>query len=194
MNKFIFFVLGAAVGSLTTAVLVKRHYEKIANEEIKSVVDRFKQLEDNLKKDNINIETDGIRIEADDKTIAKTVDIINKNNDINNYNNIAQKYQGNSDISEENKPIVGPYVISPDEFDENGYDVCYLTYYQDDILINNVDGTVVCDPEAVIGDALEHFGEYEDDCVHVRDDENTTDYEILKSNKTFKEVYRDEED
>ena len=36
-----------------------------------------------------------------------------------------------------------------------------------------------------IGDALRHFGEYEDDAVYVRNDELKTDYEILRSEKDY---------
>ena len=78
--------------------------------------------------------------------------------------------------------------------DENGYDTCSLTYYKDDILLNDNDGTVIPDPERFFGDDWkDHFGDYEDDAVHFRNDEEGVDYEILKSDKTFAEVYRDEE-
>ena len=37
-------------------------------------------------------------------------------------------------------------------------------------------------------DALDHFGEYEDDSVYIRDETNEMDYEILKSEKMFSEI------
>ena len=37
-------------------------------------------------------------------------------------------------------------------------------------------------------DALDHFGEYEDDSVYIRDEINEMDYEILKSEKKFSEI------
>ena len=49
-------------------------------------------------------------------------------------------------------------------------------------------------PEHVLGEeALDHIGEYEDDAVHVRDDMNQIDYEVIKVDKTFREAYYEEE-
>ena len=40
----------------------------------------------------------------------------------------------------------------------------------------------------IVGDALNHFGEYEDDSVFVRCDERKCDYEILLDQRSFSEV------
>lgn len=187
MNKFLTFTIGAAVGSLVTAVFVKRYYRQQANEEIESVVQRFKELEDRFNKDHKN--------ELKEEILGPKGE--DNSEQLNEYNNIAKDYQKESlpPLTEEDTtPIVGPYVISPEEFDENGYDTCSLTYYKDDILLNDNDGTVIPDPEGFFGDDWkDHFGDYEDDAVHFRNDEEGVDYEILKSDKTFTEVYRDEE-
>ena len=82
--------------------------------------------------------------------------------------------------------------VRDEEFGENGYETCSLTYYTDDILLNDSDGTVIPDPEGFFGDDWrDHFGDYEDDAIHFRNDEEGVDYEILKSEKSFHEVYRD---
>ena len=44
--------------------------------------------------------------------------------------------------------------------------------------------------EEIVGDALEHIGEYEDDCVHVRSDAKRCDYEILEDLRTFDEFQK----
>ena len=38
-----------------------------------------------------------------------------------------------------------------------------------------------------IGDALDHFGEYEEDAVFARNDAKRCDYEILKDERTYAE-------
>lgn len=43
-------------------------------------------------------------------------------------------------------------------------------------------------------DALGHFGEYEDDSVFVRNDEEQTDYEILLDGRNYHDVYGDTDD
>lgn len=180
MNKFLTFLTGAVVGSLITAAFVKKYYREQANEEIESVVKRFKELEDRVNNEN-----------DQEKNVNDNIE------NIDDYNEIAKKYRKETIpnlTKEDTTPIVGPYVISPKEFDENGYDICTLTYYKDDILLNDDDGTVIPDPERFFGDDWKtHFGDYENDAVHFRNDEEGVDYEIIKSERTFEEVYRDEE-
>ena len=54
------------------------------------------------------------------------------------------------------------------------------------------DYSIISDYETLIGDALSHFGEYEDDSVYVRNEDTECDYEILKHDKTFDEIYEGE--
>ena len=42
--------------------------------------------------------------------------------------------------------------------------------------------------EDIIGDALSHFGEYEEDAVYVRNEQLRAEYEILKDLRTYAEV------
>lgn len=177
MNKFLIFIFGTAVGSLVTWKVVDKYYKDKADEEIKSVVDRFKEMEEELTKNN-KIESD----KDDSETSKNTVEY-------DEYKEITKQYV---ETPEEISELIGPYVISPDEFGEGGYPIETMKYYKDDVLINS-DGQIVPDPEALIGDALNHVGEYEEDCVHVRNDEYKTDYEVLISDKTFKEVYNEED-
>ena len=83
----------------------------------------------------------------------------------------------------------GPYVISPDDFDDNDdYEVVSLVYYSDGVLADE-DDNVIEDVEGMVGeDSLNHFGEYEDDSVFVRNDERKTDYEILLDSRNFADI------
>lgn len=53
-------------------------------------------------------------------------------------------------------------------------------------------GEEVDDVEEIVGDGLEHFGEYEEDSVFVRNDAKRCDYEILKDLRNFSDVKRKE--
>lgn len=44
--------------------------------------------------------------------------------------------------------------------------------------------------EEIVGDGLEHFGEYEEDSVFMRNDAKRCDYEILRDLRTFAEFKR----
>lgn len=95
-------------------------------------------------------------------------------------------------VEEAPKMIPGeiPYVISPDEFGElEGYTQVSLTYFADGVLSDEY-GAVVDDVEEIVGDALHHFGEYEDDSVFARNDAKRCDYEILMDLRTFEEFQK----
>jgi hypothetical protein len=66
-----------------------------------------------------------------------------------------------------------------------------LTYYSDGVLTDEND-EVLEDVEDIIGiDSLNHFGEYEEDSVYVRNDEKLCDYEILLDNRNYSDVYNE---
>ena len=78
-----------------------------------------------------------------------------------------------------------PYVISPDEFGNAGYDIVSLELYSDRVLVDEDDNPIE-DIDFLVGeDSLEHFGEYEDDSVFVRNDHLKTDFEILLVEETY---------
>ena len=81
-----------------------------------------------------------------------------------------------------------PYVISPEDFDDHeDYDVVSLTYYADDVLTDERDN-VIEHPEDLVGyDWASHFGEYEEDALHVRNEKRKTDYEILQVFDDYRE-------
>ena len=78
-------------------------------------------------------------------------------------------------------------VIPPDEYGYNGdndeyidYDLLSFTYYANGVLADDGDFPIE-NVEAVIGpDALDSFGEWEDDRVFVRNDDRKCYYEILR--------------
>lgn len=201
MKNVLIFVLGAAAGSLVTWKLVEQKYKKIADEEIESVVEYFnnKNNEKNVKSEEITehyIETNALdntvterkhyKTEPEQITIFKDMDELR---DVIEENEYATEDDGYTVETEPLREYIPPYVIAPEEFGEFGDKTVSLMYYADGVLATD-DDEIICDPEGLIGDALQHFGEYEDDCVHVRDESTDCDYEILKSEKTFSEVYK----
>lgn len=79
-----------------------------------------------------------------------------------------------------------PYTISPAEFGEfEDYEVITLTYFADGVLTDE-DCQPLDDAEEIVGDDyMDHFGEYEDDSVYIRNDERRCDYEILRVLDTY---------
>ena len=83
-----------------------------------------------------------------------------------------------------------PYVIKPDEFGElDGYETRTLTYYADGYLVDPIDDEIIEEIEELVSfDVFNHFGEYEEDAVYVRNDVGQCDYEILQDEGNFEDI------
>ena len=201
MNKIFIFVLGAAVGSLVTWKFVEEKYRRIADEEIESVKETFKNRESKIAEDEKQAEELGVTSpskefysQLKESTDKLTEDMCNYQKLASNYNSNSKDYKytdenGEGEIVEdEPEDYPEPYVIAPEEFGElEDYQTESLIYYEDKVVATD-DDRIVDDVEVLIGDALEHFGDYEDDAVHVRNEKEKTDYEILRSEKNYTDL------
>lgn len=187
MNKLFIFMLGAAAGSIVTWKLVENKYKQLADEEIESVVERFKEREKNERnKDNHIIESEEAK-----RLYQETKEEYNdKITDLGYSDGVEypKEIDGYTIELEEQEDYIEPYVISPEEYCEiEGYDSKSWTCYSDMIITDEV-GTIVTDPDRIIGDALSHFGDYADDSVYVRNENVECDYEILKYERSYAEL------
>ncbi len=176
-NLFIF-TAGAAIGSAVTWKLVKDKYARIAQEEIEAVREVY------MKHDDDSVEP--VVDEEPAVVIPESVPEFTEQERV-DYANIASNYTTEKGVP---KPVSKPYVISPDEFDENGYQTVSLTYYADGVVEDDF-YDVLSDEEIeekVGRDSLNHFGEYEEDSVFVRNDELETDYEILRDSRRYADI------
>lgn len=167
LSKVLIFVAGVGIGSFATWKYVKTKYEAIANSEIEEIREYYR----------------GISSEKDDKDKADAP--VNVSEERANYCNAIKDLGYSEDV----KPVKRPYVITPEEFDTlDGYDTVDLTYYADGVLADGMD--VIENVDQIIGeDSLDRIGEYEDDAVHVRNDEMACDYEILVDLRNYYDVY-----
>lgn len=212
MNNKIFSVIlltvGAAIGSAVTWKVVKTKYEQIANEEIASVKDEYRDLMSKMKKKlQESVEYEEPQNEEDDCEDDEDYpddddrDFTEKEKAQVDYYRMTSKYRtsdGKEDDAEggewdqnedEVQRINGPYVITPEDFNCNppGYNVQPLDYFADGILAD--DWGMVLDIEETIGeDSLEHFGEYDDDIVYVRNERKEIDYEVTKDPRTYQDA------
>lgn len=195
MNKamgFVTFVLGAAVGSAATWYLVKKKYEQLAQEEIDSVKEQFtykKNSEDtSTSEKDLNDIQETAKRATEKPSIADYAKELSKTG-YTNYATISDA--DDEDDSIEARANKKPYLVSPEEFgerEEDGYHVISWTYYADHILADEND-ELVEDIEGSIGfESLNHFGDYEDDALFVRNDRLKADFEVLISAKTYEEV------
>ena len=201
MKNFFTFVTGLVIGSVVTYVVVKDKFEKIAQEEIDSVKEVFGRR---------------VKKEADkkvEKIAKKEVEKIRK--EYNEYDNLTKNYTSYSknkteesiedveyeEVCENDEDGVEldeierasdydrPYIIEPQEFGAlDGYSLITLYHYSDNVLADDCD-ELVEDLDDVVGeDYASHFGEYEDDCVYVRNDRLKADYEICRDLRKYSDV------
>lgn len=170
ITGFLMFTIGAAVGSVVTWKLVKTKYERIAQEEIDSVKEVFSRRKNNTDES-----------ESEEHSF--------KEHEVKEYSDQVKKYGYTNNVKEgEPEMKDSPRIIPPEEFGNDGYDAITLNYYADGIIADDWD-TIVIDPEESIGPNIEsHFGEYEEDTVYVRNDEQKCDYEVCRDLRKFSEV------
>lgn len=196
MNKLLAFAAGAVTGSIATYFVVKKRFEKIAQEEIDSVKEVFNRR---LKEENSEPEPkcspNQVHEEKSEEcTEETTVSKKLTREEFEEYRKIAagytviddddelldQKYDCIDDEPERPRNTDRPYVIEPSEFGAlDGYDLITLYHFSDGVLADDNEEKID-NPEEIVGsDYAEHFGEYEDYCVFIRNERLKVDYEIL---------------
>lgn len=192
LNKVVIFTVGAAIGSAVTWKLVKTKYEQIAQEEIDSVKEVFSRREESKYDEGLkdalqlNKEIDAATkraIDTEGSEKKEMADILD-NQRYTNYSNNRSKEETGMEMEFDK-----PYVIPPDEFgDIDDYNTVSLTYYADGIVTDEMDEPID-DVDDIIGEeSLDHFGEYEEDSVFVRNDALRTDYEILRDVRNYSDI------
>ena len=182
-NKVLWFTAGVAVGAVATNHFFKTKYERLYQEDVESVKRAF-----STPQQSEPIEGDTEEVLTSEPTPEE----------VKAYNEIigAQGYSTDTEspansIGKEVKGVKRPYVISPAEFDtEDDYEVYSLTYYADGVLTDEQNNPIENVDEMVGRDSLNHFGEYEDDSVHVRNEAMQCDFEILRDLSNYSDVFR----
>jgi len=179
------FLTGVTLGGAAAWYYSKEKYALIAEQEIASVKETYSKRAQQTMPEEPAAPTMLSPGKVQDKpSISEYAKLVQSEG----YTEYSSTVAGKSE-AETPKLTPGevPYVISPDEFGElDGYTSVSLTYFADGVLSDEY-GAVVDDVEEIVGDALSHFGEYEEDSVFVRNDAKRCDYEILQDLRTFDE-------
>lgn len=213
MNKSIFgvigFVLGAAAGSLVTWKLIEKKYMDMADDEIRSVKEMYRskivnyEVLDETNEDmfvaqkgpeftvSMELTDEGKQLIDKLNNLTTTYVSDDEKPDYTAYSQAKEKHNVFDDAMPTEPEVKHdePYIIDPTEFGEfSEYEQIELTYYKDGVICEN--DTDMIDPYDILGDidVADHFGEYENDRVFVRDDKRQVDYEILRDERTFMEV------
>lgn len=170
MNNATAFSFGFLVGTGLTFVICKKIFTdagrkigqeettKKAEEEIASVKAAFAALaEEDKNKDPNKSKTDAM--------------------------NALNEYQGVPTPEDDE-----PRIIKPEEFNDPNQAVVSLYYYAKNEKLLYASGGIVEHPEDLFPtEFLNHFGEYEEDMLYVRDPAEGVDYDIEYLNERYKE-------
>lgn len=203
LSKILVFAAGATIGSVVTWKLVKTKYEQIAQDEIESVkeayYERIQRLDTvNGLKQALDAKEKEVREKGQGEDWVDPEELpFGEEEDREAYRNLVREtgYTGESNNNQNGEEetsmrddMVKPYVITPQEFGDCDYETVTLNYYEGDSALTDVYGDPIDDDDVVdmVGDDFaEHYGEYEQDTVYVRNENEETDYEILRNTGCF---------
>ena len=202
MHKALYFAFGVAVGAGASWYFWKEYHKKRADEEIQSVKEAFaskKAEEGKSEKKKVQMTAD---LEADSVTYEK-----GRQSKLQDYRAMVREsgYRSRTspkDLLEDdpNEPPPGdnvtkPYVIRPEEFDTlDNYDAVCYTYYADGVLVDeDEDPLEIPEIATAIGlDFASHFGDYDEDSIHIRNDLRHIDYEIVRDLRKYGDFHESE--
>lgn len=197
-RDLIIFVAGCAVGGVGASLYLKDVYRRYAQEEIDSIIEREENrcercdryddtCEDVEEPTNEAIEQaqEAAKNNANKSSITEYANVIEKEG-YKDYSAIS-KPESKEEKSAKEEPIS---YIPPSEFGAEGeYEQIELTYYADGILADD-EGEVVSDVAASVGwEFDEHFGEFEETTVYVKNDTMKAYYVVAMSEDEYAEVF-----
>lgn len=195
LSNLLLFTAGAAVGSLVTWKVLKTKYDQLIQDEVDAFKEDYARCmgRGSSSSDICDSDEDALC----DKEYEDEEDAV-EDPDVTEYHRLAGGYASSGEIAENGKEgegddavpyINGPYVITPNDFGDGNYDydLHCLTYYADGVLANDWDE--VLDIDETIGlESIEHFGDYAEDVVHVRNERLEADYEVVRDCRRYSDV------
>lgn len=209
MNKeaigLLSFTAGAAVSAALTLYFMSDRYEKKLRSDIKETRKLYKESLD-TRMEALPHQYAEASIYQDDERANEfesgVIDIKNEQNLISKDNHCidytSYSEQEPQELDEADSAAVStepaeetPYVITPDDFGEldmEGYDSLTFHYYLDNVLTDDRDDLL--DSFETVGfDFMNHFGEYDDNVVYIRNDKLMADYEILAEDCRYDDIH-----
>lgn len=183
LSNVLLFAAGAAVGSLVTWRIFKSRYE-LVDEDYEEYYD---ESEDATDEDD---EASNEEIETESNYTRKPA--LREYSQMVKQLSYADVEVPDTDDEEEDHDVYEPYVIRPNEYGEiHAYETLQLNYYSDGVLTDDLDNPIEDVESMVPADFADHFGDYDEHAVHIRNDERQCDYEILRDLRPFSEVVGD---
>jgi hypothetical protein len=171
LKGVLIFTLGATVGSVVTWRVLKAKYEQIVQEEINSFKAKMAEKHE---------------AELGEPDKEKPIPEMSREE----YEALADIYsieKGGSDSMKNKSHIT---ILHPDDFAEDeDYETESLIYWSDGILSDDR-GNMIDDIDDLVGeDFADHFGEYEEYSIYIRNEKYKCEYEIVQDLRKYVDVF-----
>ena len=198
MYKVIIFIGGVAAGSFVTWRLLKEKYIRQTQEEINEVREHYRKKKES---EEVTVDSNGATETNEKPDLIEYAAKLTKKGYI-DYTDPKSIVKATGDTidavvqkanEESLDPVIlndpsyqPPYIISPEDFAiDDEYTIVNLNYYIDGVLTDE-DDNIVENVDDVVGlENLNHMGEYEDDALHIRNENYKCEYEILLSRRLY---------
>lgn len=184
LSNVLLFAAGVAVGSLVTWRYFKSKYEVVEDE----IEEKTEETEGETETEDEDPEVSESKMSYKKPPLKEYVKMVEDNG----YMPKTHMEEVEEEIANgewDDKDVYEPYIIRPEEYGElHAYETLSLNYYADGVLTDELDNPIEDVESLVPADFADHFGEYEDDVVHVRNDNLECDYEILRDLRKFTDV------
>ena len=184
LSNVLLFTAGVAVGSLVTWRYFKSKYEVVEDE----IEEKTEETEGETETEDEDPEVSESKMSYKKPPLKEYVKMVEDNGYV-PKTHMEEVEEEVTNGEWDNKDVYEPFIIRPDEYGElHAYETLSLNYYADGVLTDELDNPIEDVESLVPADFADHFGEYEDDVVHVRNDNLECDYEILRDLRKFTDV------
>ena len=182
LSNVLLFTAGVAVGSLVTWRYFKSKYEVVEDE----IEEKTEEAEGESEEDDPEVLESKMSYKK--PPLKEYVKMVEDNG----YMPKTHMEEVEEEIANgewDDKDVYEPYIIRPEEYGElHAYETLSLNYYADGVLTDELDNPIEDVESLVPADFADHFGEYDDNAVFVRNDNLECDYEILRDLRKFTDV------
>ena len=183
LSNVLLFAAGAAVGSLVTWRYFKSKYEVVEDE----IEEKTEEAEGESEEEDPEVLESNSNY-GKKPPLKEYVKMVESNGYV-PKTHMEEIEEEIANGERDDKDVYEPYIIRPEEYGElHAYETLSLNYYADGVLTDELDNPIEDVESLVPADFADHFGEYEDDVVHVRNDNLECDYEILRDLRKFTDV------
>ena len=182
LSNVLLFTAGVAVGSLVTWRYFKTKYEVVEDE----IEEKTEEAEGESEEDDPEVLESKMSYKK--PPLKEYVKMVEDNG----YMPKTHMEEVEEEIANgewDDKDVYEPFIIRPDEYNKlHAYETLSLNYYADGVLTDELDNPIEDVESLVPADFADHFGEYDDNAVFVRNDNLECDYEILRDLRKFTDV------